>query len=114
MFTWLIQLKSKKLTFLRLTVFLFNCFICSHDDLKLLSSKNITTHTDGWIELNVTSALKHWIGDKENNKGLFISAYLHDKPEKDMKLEDIGLINSRGDDEFQPFMAGFFKGQEVS
>ncbi|CAO1378765.1 unnamed protein product [Diamesa tonsa] len=87
--------------------------IKDHDDLKLLSSKNITTHTDGWIELNVTSALKHWIGDKENNKGLFISAYLHDKPEKDMKLEDIGLINSRGDDEFQPFMAGFFKGQEM-
>ncbi len=46
--------------------------------------------------------------------GLAIKATLNEKPDKELQLIDIGLISSRGDDEFQPFMVGFFKGQEVS
>lgn len=82
--------------------------------LKLLSSKNATTHTDGWLELNVTYAMKHWTVDKENNLGLVIKASLNERPEKELRLDDFGLVNSKGDDEFQPFMVGFFKGQEVT
>lgn len=80
----------------------------------MLSSKNTTTISNGWIELNVTSAMMQWIQDKESNKGLFISASLIEHPDKDLKLEEIGLVNSKGNDEYQPFMAGFFKGQEVN
>jgi TGF-beta propeptide len=86
----------------------------NHEILKLLASKNTTTHSDGWLELNVTHALTHWIEDKASNLGLVIKASLNERPEKELRLDDFGLVNSKGDDEFQPFMAGFFKGQEVS
>lgn len=85
----------------------------NHEILKLLSSKNATTHSDGWLELNVTHAMNFWIGDKEKNLGLVIKASLNERPEKELRLDDFGLVNSKGDDEFQPFLAGFFKGQEV-
>lgn len=85
----------------------------SHEVLKLLSSKNATTHSDGWHELNVTLAIKHWVEDNDDNLGLVIKASLNERPEKELKLDDFGLVNSKGDDEFQPFMVGFFKGQEV-
>jgi bone morphogenetic protein 7 len=75
---------------------------------------NTTTHADGWLELNVSLALKEWIEDKESNMGLVIKANLNEKPDKELQLSDIGLVSHRGDDEFQPFMVGFFNGQEVS
>lgn len=86
----------------------------SHEVLKLLSSKNATTHSDGWLELNVTQAIKHWAEDKETNLGLVIKASLNERPDKELRLDDIGLISSKGNEEFQPFMVVFFKGQEVS
>lgn len=82
--------------------------------MKLLSSVNTTTHADGWLELNVTYALKEWIEDKDNNMGLVIKANLNEKPDKELLLNDVGFVSSRGDDEFQPFMVGFFTGQEVN
>lgn len=81
--------------------------------MKLLSSVNTTTHADGWLELNVTFALKEWIEDKDHNMGLVIKANLNEKPDKELQLNDVGFVSSRGDDEFQPFMVGFFTGQEV-
>lgn len=85
----------------------------NHEVLKLLSSKNATTTTDGWLELNVTRAIKHWTEDKEDNLGLIIKISSNERPDKELRLDDVGLVNSKGDDEFQPFMVGFFKGQEV-
>lgn len=85
----------------------------SHEVLKLLASKNATTHSDGWLELNVTQAMKYWTEENESNLGLVIKASLNERPEKELRLDDFGLVNSKGDDEFQPFMVGFFKGQEV-
>jgi bone morphogenetic protein 7 len=85
----------------------------NHEVLKLLSSKNTTSHSDGWLELNVTQALTDWIKDKQANLGLVIKASLNERPDKELRLDDFGLVNSKGDDEFQPFMVGFFKGQEV-
>lgn len=74
---------------------------------------NTTTNTDGWLELNVTHALMEWIDENGSNMGLVIKANLIERPDKELKLDDIGLVSPRGDDEFQPFMVGFFKGQEV-
>lgn len=58
-------------------------------------------------------ALKEWIEDKNSNYGFVIKANLIERPDKDLRMDDIGLVSPRGDDEFQPFMVGFFKGQEV-
>ena len=63
--------------------------------------------------MNVTMALKEWIEDKNSNYGFVIKANLIERPDKDLRMDDIGLVSPRGDDEFQPFMVGFFKGQEV-
>lgn len=82
----------------------------SYEDLRLLASKNVTTHFDGWLELNVTGAAQ-WTS--KNNKGLFIRAYLVEKPDHEVRLDDIGLINSKGDDEYQAFMVAYFKAPEV-
>lgn len=82
-------------------------------ELELLSSKLIPADHHGWIELNVTEGLSKWITDPFQNKGLYISAQSIDKPDHEIKLEDIGLVNTKGDDQYQPFMIGFFNGQEV-
>ena len=75
-----------------------------------MASKNVTTHFDGWLELNVTAAAQ-WTS--KSNKGLFIRAFLEEKPDHEVRLDDIGLINSKGDDEYQAFMVAYFKGPEV-
>lgn len=85
----------------------------NHETLKLLSSKNTTTHSDGWMELNVTYAMHHWTVDKNENLGLIIKANLNERPDKEIRLDEFGLVSSKGDEEFQPFMVGYFKGQEV-
>lgn len=59
-------------------------------------------------------ALREWIADKNSNYGFVIKANLIERPDKELRMDDIGLVSSRGDDEFQPFMVGFFKGQEVN
>lgn len=83
-------------------------------ELELLSSKSVVAdHHHGWIEFNVTEGLSKWINDPFQNKGLYISAHSFDKPDHEIKLEDIGLVNTKGDDQYQPFMIGFFNGQEI-
>lgn len=86
----------------------------NHEVLKLLSSMNTTTHANGWLELNVTYAMHHWTVEKNDNLGLIIKASLNERPEKEIRLDEFGLVTSKGDEEFQPFMVGYFTGQEVS
>lgn len=83
-------------------------------ELEIIAAINTTANYQGWIELNVTNALSNWINDKESNKGLYIGAHSVDKPEHEIKLDNIGLVNTKGDDEYQPFMVGFFSGQQVT
>lgn len=74
-------------------------------------STNTTSDYHGWLELNVTDAMAKWISNGENNKGLYIGAYAVNRPDHEVKLDEIGLVNTKGDDEYQPFMIGYFKGQ---
>lgn len=48
-----------------------------------------------------------------DNKGLYIGAQAVNRPEREIKLDDIGLVNAKGDDEYQPFMIGYFKSQNM-
>jgi bone morphogenetic protein 7 len=79
----------------------------------VLSQATTSFDYEGWIELNVTDGLNRWIADRKNNKGLYIGAYFNNNPAKEIKLDDIGLINSKGDEEYQPFLVGYFKGQQM-
>lgn len=81
-----------------------------HKELELLASINTTCDYIGWLELNVTGALSKWIGNNDQNRGLYISAHTVNNPEHEVRLD--WLVNAKGDEEYQPFMVGFFKGQE--
>lgn len=81
--------------------------------LELVNSINTTSDYHGWMEVNITEALHQWSYNKKSNKGLYISAHVVNRPGKEVRLDEIGLVNTRGDDEYQPFMIGFFKGPEV-
>lgn len=82
-------------------------------ELEILSSTNTSSDYQGWLELNVTGGLSKWLMGPNENKGLYIGAHAVDRPEKEIKLDDVGLVNTKGDDQYQPFMVGFFSGQEV-
>lgn len=82
-------------------------------ELEVLSSVNTTSDYQGWLELNVTQGLDIWLHEHKSNKGLYIGAHAVNKPEREVKLDDIGLVHPKGDDEYQPFMIGFFHGPEV-
>lgn len=77
-------------------------------DLMMLSSINTTSNHCGWLELIVSHGLSMWLADNGQNKGLFIN--VHDEDDHEIRLEEVGLVNIKGDDEHQPFMVGFFKG----
>lgn len=79
----------------------------------LQTSINTTSDYHGWIEVNVTSTLDKWILHKDKNRGLYISISNLDNPEHDVRFDEVGLISSRGDEERQPFMVAFFKGQQM-
>ncbi|ALC42606.1 gbb [Drosophila busckii] len=80
-----------------------------------LSSVNTTGDYVGWLELNVTEALHEWLINPKVNHGIYIGAHSLSKPDREIKLDDIGLVHHkvRADDEYQPFMIGFFRGPEL-
>ncbi|KXJ77555.1 hypothetical protein RP20_CCG007219 [Aedes albopictus] len=68
---------------------------------------------DGWIELNVTSTVMQWTADATSNKGFYIGAYLKSRPDREIKLDEIGLVNARGDDKYQPFLVAYCRGPQI-
>lgn len=103
---------NKKFT---VTIYLLRSTESSHNTLEPISSVNTTGDYVGWLELNVTEALHGWLINTKENHGIYIGAHAVNKPEREIKLDDIGLIHrrSRIDDEYQPFMIGFFRGPEL-
>lgn len=61
----------------------------------------------------MTDAILKWLNDDQQNKGLYIGAHTVNRPDHEVKLDDIGLVNTKGEDEYQPFMVGYFKGQDI-
>ena len=82
-------------------------------ELEMLSYTNSTSDYHGWLELGATDGLAKWIANRKDNKGLYIGAHATTRPEHEVKLDDIGLVNAKGDDEYQPFLVGYFKGQNL-
>ncbi|XP_030377767.1 protein 60A [Scaptodrosophila lebanonensis] len=84
-------------------------------ELEPLSSVNTTGDYVGWLEMNTTEGLSEWLQNSKENHGIYIGAHAVNKPEREVKLDDIGLIHRKVnvDDEYQPFMIGFFRGPEL-
>lgn len=82
-------------------------------ELVKISEVDVNSNYIGWIEINVTNAVIQWINSKESNKGFYIGAYLKNHSEKEIKLDDIGLINCKGDDKYQPFLVAYCKSSQT-
>uniref|UniRef100_A0A8D7ZSC7 Protein 60A n=1 Tax=Culex pipiens TaxID=7175 RepID=A0A8D7ZSC7_CULPI len=79
-------------------------------DLIKISETDISTNRDGWIEINVTSVVELWKMQKISNNGFYIGAYYKSRPEKEIKIDEIGLV--KGDDKYQPFLVAYCTGTE--
>lgn len=80
-------------------------------ELKQVAAVNTSAGAEGWLELNVTSALAAWLTSPADNRGFFITAHPHSQPERHIKPEEIGLEEPRGvtAEGRQPFLVAFFK-----
>lgn len=78
----------------------------------MITTTNTSSSQQGWIELNVTDTLSRWIAVHGENEGLYITAHSLDTS-ADVKLDNIGLVSAKGDEEYQPFMIGFFNGVQL-
>ncbi|XP_025158147.1 protein 60A isoform X2 [Harpegnathos saltator] len=77
--------------------------------LKYVDSINSTTSKQGWLSLNVSEALEHWVNNPDGNRGLYLSVHLTKGSLHEIRAEDIGIVGFRGDPDKQPFLVGYFK-----
>ncbi|KAJ8673361.1 hypothetical protein QAD02_004623 [Eretmocerus hayati] len=78
-------------------------------ELQYVNSVNTTG--DGWISLNVSAAMKHWLNEPRSNRGIYLSVHPSDRHVHEVKPEDVGILGLKGHQavDKQPFMVGFFK-----
>lgn len=59
----------------------------------------------------VTDAIARWLitPKRQRNRGLYLAAHTVERPEHELRLDDVGLVSARGDDEYQPFLVGYFQ-----
>ncbi|XP_044010319.1 protein 60A-like [Aphidius gifuensis] len=82
-------------------------------ELKFVSSVNKTIKDQGWMTLNVTEAVQHWVNNPEDNKGLYLSVHPIGRPEFEIVPKDVGIVGHFGSLKKQPFLVGFFKNSEL-
>ncbi|OAD60178.1 Protein 60A [Eufriesea mexicana] len=74
-----------------------------------IDSSNTTIDKGGWITLNISRALDHWIKYPKENRGLFLAVHHIDYIGHTMRPDDVGIVGVLGIPDKQPFMVGFFK-----
>lgn len=81
------------------------------EDKALESESNLTVSWsyEGWLNLNVTSAVYLWTYMPYTNLGLYIKVTQLDKDSRVIEPTKFGIVGHRGPDEKQAFMVGFFK-----
>lgn len=47
--------------------------------MQYVDSTNTTINQEGWITLNVSEALQHWINNPDGNRGLYLSVHPADR-----------------------------------
>lgn len=82
-------------------------------ELQYVDAINMTTNQEGWLTLNVTGALDHWVNNPDENRGLYLSVHPADRLVHEVRPEDIGIVEFRGDPDKQPFMVGYFKSSGI-
>lgn len=82
-------------------------------ELQFVDSVNTTVGKEGWLTLNVSEALEHWVNNPEGNKGLYLSVHPAHRSVHELRPEDIGIVGFRGDADKQPFLVGYFKSSGI-
>lgn len=78
-----------------------------------IDSASTLTDKSGWIILNVTQALEHWVKYPKENQG-FLLAINHDNYTGSViRPEDIGIVGVLAVSDKQPFMVGFFERSNI-
>ncbi|XP_033220088.1 protein 60A-like [Belonocnema kinseyi] len=72
-----------------------------------------TTEINGWVILNITESLHHWVYSSEPNRGLYLSAFSNDRPDHEIRPENVGIVGFGDDPAKQPFMVGYLKRTEL-
>ncbi|OTF83229.1 bone morphogenetic protein 7-like protein [Euroglyphus maynei] len=73
-----------------------------------VDSIKIDGHVAGWLRFNVTQPLLDWLRFPGQNLGLYLQIRTSSIP-KDLGPKSIGLFNSRGFKQYQPFMTAYIK-----
>ncbi|XP_053698501.1 protein 60A-like [Sabethes cyaneus] len=81
--------------------------------LEFLADQTVPYNYEGWLEINVTQAMIHWVANSISNKGIFVSVIYTDSPQKNVRPQDLGLILSNKFGRYQPFLVGYCKGREL-
>ncbi|XP_035785389.1 protein 60A-like [Anopheles albimanus] len=82
-------------------------------EMTEISNIKLTGDYEGWLEINVTGAVDLWLRNREANHGLYVGAYFGDREEREIKLDDVGFVNVRGSDEYQPFLVVYANSQQM-
>uniref|UniRef100_A0A2M4BMZ7 Protein 60A n=2 Tax=Anopheles marajoara TaxID=58244 RepID=A0A2M4BMZ7_9DIPT len=82
-------------------------------EMTEISNIKLTGDYEGWLEINVTSAVELWLRNREANHGLYVGAFFGDGEEREIKLDDVGFVNVRGSDEYQPFLVVYANSQQM-
>lgn len=48
--------------------------------MEKVAAVNTSAGSEGWLELNVTSALSAWLSSPADNRGFFITLHPHSQP----------------------------------
>lgn len=82
-------------------------------ELQYVDAINVTSSKEGWLTLNISKALDHWVNNPDGNRGLYLSVHPADRSAHEVRPEDIGIVGFRGDPDKQPFIVGYFKSSGV-
>nr|KAF7430126.1 hypothetical protein H0235_006524 [Vespula pensylvanica] len=82
-------------------------------ELQYVDAINTTIGREGWLTLNVSEPLSHWVNNPNGNRGLYLSVHPADRSVHEMRPEDIGIVGFKGDPDKLPFMVGYFKSSGI-
>lgn len=51
-------------------------------ELQYIDAINITSNKEGWLTLNISEALDHWVNNPSGNQGLYLSVHPVDRSGK--------------------------------
>lgn len=83
---------------------MFN-YLFRKKELQYVDSVNTTTGKEGWLTLNVSAALQHWVNNPEGNRGLYLSVHPADRSGKIVII----VINKKHKNKYKFFSLSYFK-----